>query len=121
MKKKYKKSTRPEKSTKKVQNFEVVKKKVQYFQKGTMWQHCTYLGIKLDCKMNFEAHALECLRLISHKLYICYPKLETLLQMRNHLQFLKARSYPILITEISFTCPPTKELWINYKKYRIEL
>ena len=30
----------------------------------------TYLGTKLDCKLNFEAHALECLRLISHKLYM---------------------------------------------------
>ena len=33
MKKKYKKSTRPEKSTKKVQNLEIVKKKYSTFKK----------------------------------------------------------------------------------------
>ena len=33
MKKKYKKSTRPEKSTKKVQNLEMVKKKYSTFKK----------------------------------------------------------------------------------------
>ena len=29
-----------------------------------------YLGVKLDCKLNFENHAKECLRLVSHKLYM---------------------------------------------------
>ena len=29
-----------------------------------------YLGIKLDNKLDFEAHAKECLRLVSHKLYL---------------------------------------------------
>ena len=29
-----------------------------------------YLGVKLDCKLNFESHASECLRLVSHKIYM---------------------------------------------------
>ena len=29
-----------------------------------------YLGVKLDCKLNFENHALECMRLVSHKIYM---------------------------------------------------
>ena len=29
-----------------------------------------YLGIKLDNKLDFEAHAKECLRLVSHNLYL---------------------------------------------------
>ena len=29
-----------------------------------------YLGVKLDCKLNFENHAKECLRLVSRKLYM---------------------------------------------------
>ena len=30
----------------------------------------TYLGIKLDSKLNFEAHANECIRMVSYKLYL---------------------------------------------------
>ena len=30
----------------------------------------TTLGIKLDNKLDFESHAKECLRLVSHKLYL---------------------------------------------------
>ena len=29
-----------------------------------------YLGVKLDCKLNFESHALETMRLVSHKIYM---------------------------------------------------
>ena len=29
-----------------------------------------YLGVKLDCKLTFESHALESMRLVSHKIYM---------------------------------------------------
>ena len=28
-----------------------------------------YLGVKLDCKLNFESHAAECSRQVAHKIY----------------------------------------------------
>ena len=33
-------------------------------------KYFNYLGVKLDCKLNFENHALECMRLVSHKIYM---------------------------------------------------
>ena len=32
--------------------------------------HFNYLGIKVDCALTFELHASECIKMVSHKLYL---------------------------------------------------
>ena len=42
-----------------------------------------YLGIKLDEKLDFESHAKECLRLVSHKLYLVFRIKKLILLTKN--------------------------------------
>ena len=56
-------------------------------------KHFTYLGIKLDCKLNFEAHALECLRPISHKLYML-SKIRNFFTNTQSLTIFKSKILP---------------------------
>ena len=53
----------------------------------------TYLGVKLDCKLNFEAHALECLRLVSHKLYMI-SKIRNCITNKQALCIYKSKILP---------------------------
>ena len=55
----------------------------------------TYLGVKLDCKLNFEAHALECLRLVSHKLYML-SKIRNLITNKQAITIYKSKILPYL-------------------------
>ena len=53
----------------------------------------TYLGIKLDNKLDFESHAKECLRLVSHKLYIL-SKIRNVLNQEQALALYKSKILP---------------------------
>ena len=52
-----------------------------------------YLGIKLDEKLDFEVHAKECLRLVSHKLYIL-SKIRNIINNTQALTIYKSKILP---------------------------
>ena len=53
----------------------------------------TYLGIKLDNKLDFESHAKECICLVSHKLYIV-SKVRNILNQEQALAIYKSKILP---------------------------
>ena len=53
----------------------------------------TYLGIKLDSKLDFESHATECLRLVWHKLYPI-SKVRNILNKQPALAIFKPKTLP---------------------------
>ena len=52
-----------------------------------------YLGIKLDNKLDFEAHAKECLRLVSHKLYLV-SRIRNIINSKQALAIYKSKILP---------------------------
>ena len=52
-----------------------------------------YLGVKLDCKLNFEHHAQECMRLVSHKLYML-SKIRNYITIHQALTIYKSKILP---------------------------
>ena len=52
-----------------------------------------YLGIKLDNKLDFESHAKECLRLVSHKLYLV-SKIRNTLNKDQAITIYKSKILP---------------------------
>ena len=52
-----------------------------------------YLGVKLDCKLNFENHALECMRLVSHKIYML-SRIRSLITSCQPLAIYKSKILP---------------------------
>ena len=54
-----------------------------------------YLGVKLDNKLNYESHALECVRQVSHKLYTL-TKIRPLINDTQALCLYKSKILPYL-------------------------
>ena len=52
-----------------------------------------YLGIKLDNKLDFESHAKECLRLVSHKLYLV-SKIRNIINKKQAITIYKSKILP---------------------------
>ena len=52
-----------------------------------------YLGIKLDNKLDFESHAKECIRLVSHKLYLV-TKIRNIINNKQALTIYKSKILP---------------------------
>ena len=78
----------------------------------------TYLGIKLDSKLDFESHATECLRLVWHKLYPI-SKVRNILNSQ-HLQSLNPKHYRTLIMETFSLIRHILEQLKNSRNYKIE-
>ena len=53
----------------------------------------SYLGVKLDSKLNFESHALECVRQVSHKIYTL-TKIRPLINNTQALCLYKSKILP---------------------------
>ena len=56
-------------------------------------KYFNYLGVKLDCKLNFENHALECMRLVSHKIYML-SRIRNLITTHQALTIYKSKILP---------------------------
>ena len=52
-----------------------------------------YLGIKLDNKLDFEPHAKECLRLVSHKLYLV-SRIRNMIKSKQAIAIYKSKILP---------------------------
>ena len=79
-----------------------------------------YLGIKLDNKLNFETHALECARQVSHKIYML-TKIRSLLNNTQSLYIYKSKILPYFnFTEIFSIIKHSTEPSQNYKNCKIE-
>ena len=52
-----------------------------------------YLGVKLDCKLNFKHHAQECMRLVSHKIYML-SKIRNFITTYQALSIYKSKILP---------------------------
>ena len=52
-----------------------------------------YLGVKLDSRLSFEMHATECIRLVSHKMYLLM-KIRCFLDKRQALTIYKSKIMP---------------------------
>ena len=52
-----------------------------------------YLGVKLDSRLSFEAHANECIRLVSHKIYML-TKIRCYLDKQQALTIYKSKVLP---------------------------
>ena len=52
-----------------------------------------YLGVKLDCKLSFESHALESMRLVSHKIYML-SRIRNFLTSHQALTIYKSKILP---------------------------
>ena len=52
-----------------------------------------YLGIKLDNKLDFEMHAKECFRLVSHKLYLV-SKISNIINNKQAITIYKSKILP---------------------------
>ena len=56
-------------------------------------RHFNYLGVKLDSRLTFEMHANECLRLVSHKIFLL-TKIRKYIDKKQALTIYKSKIMP---------------------------
>ena len=79
-----------------------------------------YLGIKLDCNLDYELHATECYRMVAYKLYLL-TRIRKYINIEQAMYvFIAVRYYHILTMVISSITIHSKESFTNYKYYRTE-
>ena len=68
-------------------DIEIKGKELQYVRQFN------YLGVKLDCRLTFESHANECIRLVSHKVYLL-TKVSNFVNTPQALTIYKSKTMP---------------------------